>query len=220
VLNAIRTSIVAAAVASPFVSHMALATGAGAGVALPLAGVQALAAGLLLWGAGQRWLAVLGPAALLGALWLGARHSAADGLLAGAGVSHALLYGALLAGFGVTLLPGRVPLVTAIARRLNPNFHAGMEGYTRGVTAAWCGFFAGQIVVSALLLWLAPVSVWGLFVTILNLPLVVLMALVEYAVRRRRFPGEARTPLLATIRVVRSRLTGAAPRPPGGDTSP
>lgn len=215
-----KVLILGAAVASPFVSHMALATGAGAGIALPLAGVQAGALAIVLWGAGQRLLSVLAPAVLLGALWLGARSSAADGLLASAGASHALIYFALLAVFAATLGPGQVPVATRLARRLNPGFHQGMEGYTRGVTVAWCVFFGGQIMLSAVLLWLAPLRVWGLFVTILNMPLVALMVLGELAVRRRRFRGQAHTSVLATIRGVRSGISAAAPRTPDGDTSP
>ena len=192
---------------SPFASHAALATGWGLAIALPLAALQALAVGIVLWGAlpagSWRALAMLAPAALLLALGLGAGRSPEDGLLAAAGLSHAMLYAGLLTLFGASLRAGRTPLVTWFARRLNPAFHRGMEGYTRGVTVAWCVFFAGQIVVSATLASLAP-EAWRVFVMLLNLPLAVLMALAEYGVRRWRFRNEPHTPLLAMVRGVRA----------------
>ena len=176
-----------------------------AAAALPLTALQAVAAGVLLRGVapGLPAAAVLAPIALLIALGVGAWHSAADGLLAAAGLSHAMLNAVLLAGFGASLAPGRVPLVTRFARRLNPAFHAGMEGYTRAVTIAWCGFFAIQLAGSAVLLMLAP-ETWRVFVTVLNLPSAILLALVEYGIRRRRFPGNPHTGLRAMVRGVRS----------------
>lgn len=201
------------AVASPLASHLALAGGWGV-AALPLAALQAVAAGIVLWGTLPkrfRALAVVAPLLLLIALAAGAWRSPAAGLLAAAGLSHAMLYAGLLILFGASLSAGRTPLVTRLARRINPAFHAGMEGYTRAVTIAWCLFFAGQVMVSAALLALAP-EAWRLFVTVLNLPLAVLMALAEYAVRRWRFRNESHTTLLATIRGVRA---GTARRAPG-----
>jgi uncharacterized membrane protein len=94
----------------------------------------------------------------------------------------------MLVVFAATLLPGRTPVITLVAQRLNPRFHAGMLPYTRHVTIAWCLFFAGQIIASAVLYRYAPVRWWSLFVNGLNIPLVVLMFLGEYALRRRRFP--------------------------------
>jgi uncharacterized membrane protein len=197
--------VLSVAVASPLASHLALAGGWDV-AALPLAALQAVAAGVVLWGTlptGRlRALAVVAPSLLLIALAAGAWRSPAAELLAAAGLSHAMLYAGLLTLFGASLSAGRTPLVTRLARRINPAFHAGMEGYTRAVTIAWCLFFAGQVMVSAALLALAP-EAWRLFVTVLNLPLAVLMALAEYAVRRWRFRYESHTTLLATIRGVR-----------------
>jgi uncharacterized membrane protein len=197
--------VLSVAVASPLASHLALAGGWGV-AALPLAALQAVAAGLLLWGTlpGRlRALAVMAPLLLVMALGAGTWRSPAAGLLATAGLSHAMLYAGLLTLFGASLSAGRTPLVTRLAQRINPAFHSGMEGYTRAVTIAWCLFFAGQVIVSAALLALAP-EAWRLFVTVLNLPLAVLMALAEYAVRCWRFRNESHTTLLATIRGVRA----------------
>lgn len=208
-----RVVLLSAAIASPLVSHMALATGQGTGLALGLAAVQAVAVGVVLWGAlpGRlRPLAVLMPGVLLLALGAG-------GVAGASGTVHAMVYGGLLVVFGRSLGAGQTPLVTMFARRLNPGFHAGMEGYTRAVTAAWCGFFAGQLVLSAVLLLLAP-AWWRPFVTVLNLPLLAVMAGGEYAVRRRRFAGQPHTGLLATIRGVRA-IARPAPAAQAGDAS-
>ncbi len=220
-------AVAAAMVASPLASHMALAFGQGYDAALALAAVQAVAAGFVLWPVLRgRWraLAALGPAALLVGLGCGARRSAADGLLAGAGLGHAMLYAGLLALFGASLAPGRVAIVTRLARRLNPRFHAGMVPYTRGVTLAWCLFFALQLVASAALLALGRLGWWLLLVGSLNVPMVAGMALLEFAVRRWRFRHEHYTGLRETIRGVRlsagpagaAGAAGGASRPAAG----
>jgi uncharacterized membrane protein len=100
-------------------------------------------------------------------------------------VPHAVVYSVLLAVFGATLLPGREALITALARRMYGTVPAAMASYTRGVTWAWCGFFAAQLLTSlALLLW-APIVVWSVFVNVLNLPLFALMFAAEHVCRQR-----------------------------------
>jgi uncharacterized membrane protein len=213
---ATRIALLAAAVASPVASHVALLTGRGVGVAVALGVLQAVAVGVVIagirgGGAGRggtkgdshRRLAVLASAAMLGVLALGLARSPALGLRLAAGTSHALLYGTLFVVFAATLLPGRTDVVTRVARRLNPRFHSGMQSYTRRVTMAWCAFFASQIIVSALLLRFAPAHWWLLFVNGLNLPLLVLMFLGEYAIRRHRFPGTQSADIATMIRSFR-----------------
>ena len=200
----LRLITLVVAVGSPIASHIALAMGQGYGAAMAFAAAQAVAGGCLSWATLPRWR-WLGPVvalALLAALGIGDRRSAHAGLLAAAGLSHAMLYAALLAFFASTLLPGRTSLVTTLARRLNPTFHAGMGPYTRAVTVAWCLFFAAQLAASALLLAVAP-ALWGAFVTTLHAPLVLVMALGEYLVRRWRWRHEHYTSLADTVRGVR-----------------
>lgn len=207
---------VALAAGSALGSHAALACG-WHGAALTLAALQAAAMGRILGGTVPRRLRGLGAMAavlLLAALWLGARRSPAAGLLAMAGASHALLYAGLLALFASTLRQGRVPLVTGLARRLNPAFHGGMEGYTRKVTVAWSAFFAGQLAASGLLLLAAP-AWWPGFVGLPNALLVVAMAAAERGVRGLRFRGMAHVPVSAVIRDWRARHAGAGPAAAG-----
>jgi uncharacterized membrane protein len=218
--SGVRIALLAAAVASPVVSHIALLTGRGIGVAVALGVLQALAVGIIVAGivgaetagAGRRrCLGLLVSVAMLGALAFGLLRSPASGLRLAAGTSHALLYGSLFVVFAATLLPGRTDVATRMAQRLNARFHDGMRSYTRGVTIAWCVFFAGQIMVSAILLRFAPVHWWLLFINGLSVPLVVLMFLAEYAIRRHRFPGGQSTDLATMVRGFRHTRAGRGP---------
>ena len=190
-----------------------------AGWAVPLGAVQAAGTGLLLWGSLPRHLRGLGPAAagvLLAALAAGASRSEVAGVQGLAGASHALLYAGLLAVFAPTLRRGQVPFVTRLARRLNPAFHSGMEGYTRAVTLAWCAFFAAQLASSAVLLAAAP-GWWGVLTGLPGLLLVAGMALAERTVRGMRFPGMAHISVVQVIRGVRA---GGRPAPAAGGAGP
>jgi uncharacterized membrane protein len=174
-------------------------------VAVVLACVQALASGALLWSTMPRRLRWLGPAAatvLLTGIGLGAWVSPQTGAIAAAGLSHALLYGALLFVFARSLRPGRTAVVTRLARRTNPHFRAEMVPYTRKVTLAW-GLFAGaQLAASAVLLGAGMLGPWLLLVGVLHAPLAAGLAIGEYLVRCWRFPGE-HTNFADTIRGIR-----------------
>jgi uncharacterized membrane protein len=103
--------------------------------------------------------------------------------MAASGVPHALIYAGLLALFGASLRPGREPIVTALSRRMSGAVSAERAAYTRGVTWAWCAFFAAQLLTSLALSLLAPRVAWSFFVNLLNLPLLGLMFLGEHTVR-------------------------------------
>jgi uncharacterized membrane protein len=113
------------------------------------------------------------------------------GLAAAYGIPHAAIYLFLLWLFGRTLLPGKEPLVTRLARRVHGTLPPELETYTRRVTFAWCIFFGAQIIISALLFKFAPLNTWSLFISLLNFPLLVLMFVGEYVyrvARHRNFP--------------------------------
>src|ERR1051325_9484080 len=105
-----------------------------------------------------------------------------------AGLAHAGAYLALLWYFGRTLRPGREPLITRIARRIHGSVTPDMECFTRRLTVAWCAFFAGQVLVSGLLLAFAPHDIWSMFVNVLDLPLLALMFVAQQAYRALCFP--------------------------------
>ncbi|MEO8249501.1 MAG: hypothetical protein ABI589_09030 [Burkholderiales bacterium] len=86
--------------------------------------------------------------------------------------------------FGHTLLGERQALITRLATRARGHLPPELLGYTRKVTLAWTVFFAVVALVSLLLFAFAPLSAWSLFANVLSMPLVALMFLAEYAIRR------------------------------------
>ena len=92
----------------------------------------------------------------------------------------------LLVTFGITLQPGRKALCVHFAEMMNDGaLPAEHERYARNVTVAWVVFFTLLIVISTLLFFLAPLTTWSIFVNFLTLPLVALMFMGEFMVRRR-----------------------------------
>ena len=182
--------------------HLCLVSGYGGNVTLSIAMAQAVAAGVIAWPLLGPWAAVLS-GALIAGVAVGAWHSAETGLLVAAGLGHAVLYGALLAWFGSSLRPGRIAVLTRLAQRINPHFHPGMVPYTRKVTLVWCLFAAGQLLLSAALLLWAPLSWWLLLVGTLHAPMALGLAVIEFAVRARRFPGQ-HTSFSAMVRGLRA----------------
>ena len=92
----------------------------------------------------------------------------------------------LLTTFARTLLPGRKPLCVHFAEIINggdlPIAH---ECYAYKVTIAWVIFFAVIILASTVLFFFAPLATWSFFVNFLTLPLVALMFIAEFLVRRQ-----------------------------------
>jgi uncharacterized membrane protein len=120
-------------------------------------------------------------------------------VLAAAGGCHTIAYISLLLWFSVSLRSGREPVITGFARRVRHEMPNAVMRYTRWATIAWCGFFTAQLTVSAALLFLASTSVWSMFVSVFNLPLIVAMVLGEFAVRTVRFRHEPCTSLSDTL---------------------
>ncbi len=134
------------------------------------------------------WLLIL-LAAAVGIFLLEQR--AGWGLAAAYGIPHAAAYLMLLWFFGRTLVRGKEPLISRLARRVHGTLPPAMQTYTRRLTFAWCWFFGAQVAVSLLLFAFAPLETWSAFVNLLNLPLLALMFVVEYAyrvTRHRNFP--------------------------------
>jgi len=105
------------------------------------------------------------------------------GVLIVSGLPHALAYGGLLLFFSLSLLPGREPVASYLARRIHGTTRESVCSYTRKVTIAWCGFFLLQLLASGLLLLLAPMEYWSIFVNILNFPLLLLAFVAERLAR-------------------------------------
>ncbi|MBA2690319.1 MAG: hypothetical protein H0U63_05920 [Burkholderiales bacterium] len=122
------------------------------------------------------------------------------GLAAAYGIPHGVIYLSLLWFFGRTLIKGREPLISRLARRVHGELPAALEAYTRRLTFAWCVFFAGQIITSALLFKFASLNTWSLFVNLLNFPLLVLMFVGEYLYRIIRHKNYPKASIMTTIR--------------------
>ena len=138
------------------------------------------------------------------------------GFVSAAALMHWAIYSGLLLTFGLTLRPGREPLISAMTRRLHGPLSDEIMAYTRKVTIAWCGFFAAQLTTSVTLFFVAPLVVWSFFVNILDIPLVVTMFVAEYAVRIRVLrhpPRESLSMILGMIATARSPHEEAAGSP-------
>ncbi len=117
-------------------------------------------------------------------------------LLAAAVLSHQQILAALpsialnlmLASvFGATLRAGETPLIVRIAEldqgALAPKF----ARYLRGLTQAWAIFFVAMAGLSLVLMLHAPFEWWSLFVNVLTWPLIGVMFIAEWVVRRVGF---------------------------------
>jgi uncharacterized membrane protein len=111
------------------------------------------------------------------------------------------LYSLLAASFGQSLFGGRVALCTQIADKVHGPLTPQELRYTRRVTAAWALFFALITVATLSLFLFAPLRIWSLFANFCVLPLIGLMFVAEYAVRRRVLPQVPRGGILAAVRV-------------------
>jgi uncharacterized membrane protein len=110
------------------------------------------------------------------------------------------VYALLSFTFARTLLRARTPLCTHWAELVHGPLPPAVARYTRNTTAAWALFFALVTCASLALYQFATLRVWSVFSNFITLPLVVLMFIGEYAVRRRRLPAEHRTGLLESVR--------------------
>jgi uncharacterized membrane protein len=116
----------------------------------------------------------------------------------------------LLMTFGRTLIGGRQPLCTRFAETVHAPLTPQHVVYARQVTVAWTLFFAGMALASALLFFLAPLATWSVFANFLTLPLVALMFIAEYVVRRWALPEMRNTHIFDAVRAFRN--TPARPR--------
>jgi uncharacterized membrane protein len=90
--------------------------------------------------------------------------------------------------FARTLRCGREPMCTYFARMVHGSLSPGLAHYTRWVTVAWVGFFAVMALISTLLFVATPIATWSVFANFFTAPLICLMFVAEYAVRKRLLP--------------------------------
>jgi uncharacterized membrane protein len=159
-----------------------------------------LAVGLLLaWRWGRAWATVPAAAAalLLHHYWSFLEKDFSVAYL----LQEAGFYGLMAASFGRSLSGGRVALCTRLADQVHGPLSPQEVLYTRRVTAAWALFFVSITAATVGFFLFAPLRVWSLFANFCVLPLIGLMFMAEYAVRRHALPDGARPGILAAVRV-------------------
>jgi uncharacterized membrane protein len=196
-LAAVVVFLVAYAGLSHYSNSVAKTHDLGLGLALG----PVLAVGLLLlWRWTHLWVALLGAAAaavLLRHYWpVLERNFSVVYLLQEGG-----FYSLMAASFGVSLLGRRVALCTQLADKVHGPLTPQEVRYTRRVTAAWALFFILITGATFGLFFFAPLRIWSLFANFCVLPLIGLMFVAEYAVRRRALPQVPRRGILAAVRV-------------------
>jgi uncharacterized membrane protein len=110
-------------------------------------------------------------------------------------------YSLMAASFGLSLLGSREALCTQLADKVHGPLTPQEVRYTRRVTAAWALFFILIAAATFGLFVFAPLRIWSLFANFCVLPLIGLMFVAEYAVRRRALPQVPRRGILAAVRV-------------------
>lgn len=98
------------------------------------------------------------------------------------------LISTLLWLFGRTLLPGREPLIAAIARSVHGSLAPAVARYTRRLTQLWTVLLALLLGEIGLVAWLAPPVGTTLLLNLLNAGLVILVFITEFFWRRRCLP--------------------------------
>ncbi len=179
----LRALALVAFIACEWVAHFALAGEQAAVGRLPLVLLPILAVALfaMSWtGKRRAWLLVMIAAIAVTGLLM---QYGQLGLALEYGASHAAIYVFLAFLFGRTLIRGRVPFITLLARKVHGTLPPQMEAYTRSATLAWCIFFSGQLATSAALLTFAPLGFWSFFINLLNVPLLAAMFVGEYLYR-------------------------------------
>lgn len=197
--------IAALVIGYPFLAHYTNAEAHDSSLGALVAVTPLLLIALLLAWRSPRRMAALGLLLLaclgLAALWSVLRHHFGLVYL----LQHVGMQLALLLMFGRTLIGGRQPLCTRFAEAVHTEpLQPGHEAYARQVTIAWTLFFAAMALISILLFVLAPLSQWSLFANFMTLPLVALMFVAEFSVRRWLFPDLERAQLLDAVRAFRN----------------
>jgi uncharacterized membrane protein len=101
--------------------------------------------------------------------------------------------------FARTLSSGREPLCTYFARMVHGSLGAEIENYTRRLTRIWAVFFAAVAATSSALFFSATLETWSIFANFFTGPLIGLMFVIEYIVRRRLLPQMEHASILAGI---------------------
>jgi uncharacterized membrane protein len=206
---AIGSALVTYAILAYFVAAAPPPAGIGA-VAFAVAPVVIVVA-LVGWRSGYRMITLALCAAVFALLWVYA-NVIGQHLDLVYFIQHISTNAALGLIFGRSLFQGREPLCSRLATMVRGPLQPPVARYTRKVTVAWTIFFAAMMVASSLLFFLATIQVWSTFANLLTMPLVAVMFIAEYAVRKHVLPDLPRTHILEALRAYWN--SSAVPVPP------
>ena len=102
--------------------------------------------------------------------------------------------------FGVTLLPGRTPMISRIADLVHGPLSEQVARYTRHVTMAWTFLFATMTALPPIIFIFSPHQLLFILTNTISLTLVVSMLLVEYIVRCCTIPVGERSGMVEGLR--------------------
>ena len=120
-------------------------------------------------------------------------------------LEHESLQLILFITFARTLIGNHVPLCTQFAQIMHGVLTLAHENYAKQVTVAWALFFGLIIMISSYLFFIYPIGIWSIFANFIYLPLVALMFLVEFIVRRHMLPDVVHTNFMDAVRVFQNR---------------
>ena len=117
-------------------------------------------------------------------------------------LEHESLQLILLMTFARTLIAGRQPLCTQFAQILQTEPLTPVHArYAYRVTIAWTVFFTIMVITSMTLFFMYPIGVWSIFSNFVFLPLVMLMFVAEYLIRKWALPNVAHAGIMAAVRI-------------------
>ncbi len=120
-------------------------------------------------------------------------------------LEHESLQLILFFTFARTLTGKSVPLCTQFAQTMHGELTSAHERYARKATVAWALFFGIIIMISSTLFFMYPIGVWSIFANFIYLPLVILMFIVEFVVRKHLLPDAAGTRFMDAINAFQNR---------------
>jgi uncharacterized membrane protein len=114
-------------------------------------------------------------------------------------LAHESLQCVLLMTFARTLVRNQQPLCSQFAKVVHGSLTPELADYTRKVTIAWTLFFVSVILISSYLFFAGTMQAWSTFANLFYLPLVALMFIAEYIVRKHALPELERTNIMDAV---------------------
>jgi uncharacterized membrane protein len=102
-------------------------------------------------------------------------------------------------GFARSLFANRIPLCAQVADKLHGPLTPIEIAYTRRATLAWAVFYTLIATAILILFFAVPLRVWSLFVNFAVFGLIILMVVVDHAIRHRVLPRHRSGGILAAI---------------------